>query len=237
MSEITIPSGPGSLTQAIYVASLSPARAALLNGAATGLFAGVPYYMLVNSNYIKFGAASQAAAATLLAAAMAEGPVDPQCMVNGWPAGSQQIGTTIQQGIMFMRVAAGYGWVPPAGSGISINLGPGLPPPIGLISNYPTTMPAGWITVSDDAAMYPLYVPPIVPPVTVIWEPDPSNMLIYFNPVTGVTSTYWGVVGGQNPSLGTVCNYMGIQFTCALYPVAEPIGGQPKMWEVTGVAS
>lgn len=226
----TNPTGPGTLTQAIYKESLDPARLALITGGA----AGVPYYMLVNSNYIHFDPAQKAAKALLTAALMSGLPIDTQIMLWGWDAAMT----------MQVRENQGYAWVPSYGMA-NVNVGPGLPPPAGETSNYPSSKPAGWIAVSTDAADYPAFVAPVVPVAPTVWTPDLSVMLQWTAAPTisngvvtpGGTHYYFGIVAGQNPALGQACNFEGSAFSCQLYPNAEAIGGQIKMWLLVGPAT
>jgi hypothetical protein len=233
--------GPGTLTQSIYEASLPPAVLALLTGAATGAYAGFPYSYLTDPGWydsrtgLKYGTASLAAAAALLTAAQLSGfPIDYICQMSGWSAPI----------VMLERENNGYAWVPPYGTP-NVNVGPGLPPPAGEVSNYPATMPSGWIKVSTDAVDYPAYAAPAVATPPTVWTPNLSVMLSWTEApaisngvvTPGITQYYFGIVGGQNPLIGTPCNYQGSAFVCAYYPNAEAIGGQIKMWLLVGAAS
>lgn len=224
------PSGPGTLTQAIYNESLDPARLALITGGP----AGVPYYMLTNSNYVKYDPTQIAAKALMNAALLSGLPIDTQIMVWGWDA----------EMTMQIRENQGYAYVPPFGAA-NINVGPGLPPPVGETSNYPATMPAGWIAVSTDASKYSAYVAPVVAVAPTVWTPNMSVVLQWTTEPTvndgvvtpGMTVYYFGIVAGQNPALGQTCNFEGSAFSCQYYPNAEAIGGRIKMWLLTGPAT
>jgi len=212
--------GPGTLTDAIYRASLDPARLALITGGP----AGVPYAWLTNTNWIHYDpvASPKQAAALLVAAQLSGLPIDLDLMMRGWPAA-----------IMQVRQNDGYAYVPPYGSP-DVNVGPGLPPPTGEVNNYPATMPAGWILVSTDAKDYPVYVPPVVVTVPTVWTPVMNEMLSALDPSTGLVRYYFGITGGQNPALGTACTFEGLSFVAALYPGGNQElmgGGAPmKLW-------
>lgn len=217
------PTGPGTLTDAIYRASLDPARGALIDQ---------HYSWLTNSNATAY---NPALAKQLLTAAQLSGlPIDTEIMLWGWSAPMT----------MLIRQNNGYAWVPPNGTP-NINVGPGLPPPVGEVSNYPSSMPPGWIKVSTAAADYPAYVPPAAPVVPITWTPDLTNMLSWTEAPSlsngvltpGKTQYYFGIVAGQSPSIGTPCNFDGSAFVCAYYPNPEPMGGMVKMWLLTGAAT
>ncbi len=250
--------GPGTLTDKIYRASLDPARLALICGALTGPFAGVPYAWLADPTVdlyiaqgsdlvlsdgtqiktnavIQYGHATQAAGGTLLLAAQATGlPIDLDCMMRGWTA----------PGMMQDRVEQGWAWVP--SYGMPNVTSPGVLVP-GEPTNYTTAMPPGGIKVSTDAADYPPYVVPgsAGPGTPVVWTPDLSVMLSWTDNPTlvagvmtpGKTHYFFGVMPGQNPALGTPCTYQGSSFVCAQYPNGEAIGGAVKMWLLTGSAA
>lgn len=222
--------GPGTLTQAIYNASLDPARRALIEGATTGPFVGIPYRWLTDKSWysvnlkLGYSPASEAAAKVLLATAQLSGlPIDEDLMLSRWPA----------PGIMAMRQIDGYGYVPPYGS-TDVNVMPGLPPPSGEVSNYPASMPPGWILVSTDAKDYPAYVPPAGPVVVIVWTPVMNEMFSYFDRATGVTHYFFGLASGQNPPLGTKAVFEGLNFVAANYPPGDQspmdFGGALKMW-------
>jgi len=208
------PSETVMLTDAIYYASLNPACLALAKNYCVMSIPGYGY--------------NPTSAAALLAAAQMTGtPIDTQIMLWGWPP-------TIT---MTVRQNDGYGWVPPWGAA-NINIAPGLPAPAGQTSNYPATMPAGWIKVSTTAADYPAYVAPVAPAVPVIWTPNLSEMLSWTEVIKGVqvTQYFYGVVAGQNPQIGQPCTYNGMNFQAQYYPQGGPVGGPPKMWLLTGLA-
>lgn len=235
--------GPGTLTDDIYRQYLDPARRALIIGASGGTYSWIPYSWLTNPNWynanlkLGYSAASQAAAATLLTNAQLSGlPIDMDLMLRLWSAPM----------IMAVRKNDGYEWVPPYGSP-DVNVGPGLPPPVGEIANYPATMPAGWIPVSTDAKDYPAYVAPVVPVAPIVWVPNLSVMLMWaelpvLDPETGIMTPgkvqyYFGTTTGQKPPIGTPCNYQGSAFVAAYYPNPEPIGGMITMWLLIGPAA
>jgi hypothetical protein len=221
-------SGPNTLTQAIYNASLPPALLALVVGAPSGPFQNIPYYMLTNTNWVNYSPASQAAGQSMLMAAQLAGlSIDTEIQLWGWSAPI----------IMQVRQNDGYAYVPPYGSA-NINVGPGLPPPIGQVSNYPATMPVGWIAVSTDAANYPPYIAANVPPpIPVAWAPVMNEMEQYTDPTTNITHYYYGIAVGQNPPINTQCAFGGFEFSAQFYPYSGPIGGPPKMWLLTGLAT
>jgi hypothetical protein len=209
------------LTDEIYRASLDPARLALITGSPTGPFANLSYAALTAPGWAT--KESLAAGAALLAAAQLTGlPIDTQLMLWGWSAPM----------IMQVRLNNGYAYVPPYGTA-NVDIAPGLSV-LGQSSNYPASMPAGWIKVSVDAADYPAYVPPI--PVTTpppIWTPVMSEVLSAVDPTTGTMHYYFGLSSGQNPAYGTTCTFNGLNFVCAPYQGQSFFGmtsGVLKMW-------
>jgi hypothetical protein len=104
---------------------------------------------------------------------------------------------------------------------------------VGVIANYPGTMPAGWIKVSTDAADYPAYPVPATPV-----QPTVYNAVgpFYASAVAsdGLLHYYWDLVGGQEPKLGAPCQAEGLYFQAADFPGGNqgPIGtGAPMlMW-------
>lgn len=211
------------LTDQIYRASLDLARGALIDQ---------HYAWLTNSNAVAY---NPALAKQLLTAAQLSGlPIDTQIMLWGWSAPMT----------MQIRENNGYAYVPPNGAP-NINVGPGLPPPVGEVSNYPGSMPAGWIKVSTDAADYPAYVAPTAPVSPTIWQVNLAEMLSWTEAPTlvngvmtpGQTQYYFAPVAGQSPSIGQPCNFEGSAFVFAYYPNPEPIGGMIKMWLLVGPAT
>lgn len=249
--------GPGTLTDKIYRASLDPARLALVCGSLTGPFAGVPYAWLADNtvdlyivagtslelsdgtqiktnSVIQYGPDTQAAGDALLKTAQLTGlPIDQELMIRRWSAPT----------IMEVRQNNGYAWVPAYGSP-DINIAPGLSVPSEM-TNYSPTMPAGAIKVSTDAADYPTYAAPSSGPATPsLWTPNLSVMLSWTDPPTlqsgvmtpGTTHYFFGIAAGQNPTIGTPCTYEGSTFVCAPYPNPGPMGAW-KMWLLIGAAA
>jgi len=226
--------GPNALTDQIYRDSLDPARLALIVGDPAGQFPGIPYAWLTNPGYKGYSKDSQAAGDSMLRKAQLTGlPIDYQTMIDGWSAPM----------VMLIRENNHYPYVPPYGAA-NINIAPGLSYPFAE-SNYPASMPAGWIKVSTDAADYPTWasqhVPP--PPAPVVWMPDFSVTLSWtdqphFDPavgtiVTGKTMYFFGIRPGQSPNIGQTCKVGVSSFTCSYYPNPEAIGGPVKMWLLT----
>lgn len=197
-----------TLTSAEYYASLHPALLALCKGATSGPFAGVPYAWLVDPSYINYGIASRTAAVTLLNAAKATGlPIDTQIMIWNWDP----------QQTMELRQINGYQWVPNYG-GTNINIAPGLSMP-GVLSNYPSSMPAGWIKVSTESADYPPYVFPTTS----------MPVKIPVGPQEGPGSPYYGVMVPNPPASwpGPVANEQYVLVKIATSDVlGEPVTEQ-----------
>ena len=184
----TAVSGPGTLTDAIYRSSLDPARRALIDQ---------HYAWLTNPNAVAY---NPALAKQLLTAAQLSGlPIDTQIMLWGWSAA-----TTMQ-----IRQNDGYAYVPPNGAP-NINVGPGLPPPVGELSNYPSSMPAGWIKVSTDAVDYPAYVAPADPIVAVTYSVGPFEFSQMGS--DGLMHYYFGLGPNQKPPVGTRVLQDGLTF-------------------------
>ncbi len=238
MSPTAPKTGPGTLTDAIYYASLPEAVGALHFGAKTGPFAGKPYAWLVSWGYyeitaagiLQYGPASIAAADALLTAAKLTGwPIDWYIMIeNQSPEKTMEIRVNVQK--------LPYG--PPYPSGQYDN--PNISMPF-QENNFPSVMPSGWIKFSTDAADFPAPVVPVKPPAPVVWTPVMAEQKAYTDPSTQKTHYYYGLSSGQNPVLNEPCTFQGLTFVAALYPPGDQsmmnVGGALKMWMLTGVAS
>ena len=225
----------GTLTDAIYYASLPPAVAALHFGATSGKFAGKPYDWLVSWAYyeqtpngvLQYGPESEAAADALLTAAkLTSWPIDYWIMLQ-----NQSPTLTMQARVNAQKLPYG----PPYPSGQYDN--PNDPMP-GQPSNFPSPMPKGWLLFSTDATDFPPYPVPVVPPVPVVWVPVMSEEQSAVDPTTGLTHYYFGFSSGQNPPLGTPCTYNGLTFVAANVPGTNQNMFQPgvyeKAWMLTG---
>lgn len=227
MTPTELVTGPNTLTDAIYEASLNPACRALRDEYYAIWFKGLPSY-------------DAARAATLLANAQATGaPIDYCLMLLRWPA------------LITMQVREANGYVngiPPYGS-TNVNVAPGDPAPNGIIANYPSTMPAGWIKTSTDAKDYPAYVAPAGPVVPIVYGVLTNEFLISsettVDPNTGIPSTinkyYFAPQYGQQVIIGLNIVFQGMKYVGAYYPGGEqgPVGtaSAMKMWLLQGPAA